>query len=435
MLINPLMVTEDDEVYEKNYETDTDKVIGEIITYLIANYSEYLSDININKRIVENLVREKVYKEYSNMNTESTIDAILNRLFGYHVLQKFIDDKEITDIRVTKYDNVFIKRSGIWQKTTTRFSNETDYINFVRYCVLKNGGKISNETPIVTCSDRKNNLRIEAGIEPVNVNAPSLVIRIHRPNGISCIDDLSSDRIEMINNEIKEFLQKAMISGCNIVISGKGGSGKTTLMRNLINIIPEDLSITSCEETAELYSSHPNIIQREIINNREKEKNITLADLTAHALVMSNDCIVVGELKGEEAMVFFDAVSTGHRGYATVHSDSSKSTLDRLVTLMKRDIKAQMYTDKYLRKLLSNSLDIIIYMNNFKVQEITEVLYDKETDDIIYNSLFEFKIDKIEKGKSKGKFKKVGKPVGRIKEKFEVYKKEIERILNNGNAC
>ena len=429
MLINPLMVTEDNEVYVKNYETDTDKVIGEIITYLIANYSEYLSDININKRIVENLVREKVYKEYSNMNTESTIEAILNRLFGYHVLQKFIDDTEITDVRVTKFDNVFVKRKGEWIKTTTKFSNETDYINFVRYCVLKNGGKISNETPIVTCSDKKNNLRIEAGIEPVNVTSPSLVIRIHRPNGISNIDDLASSKIEMINDEIKLFLKKAMIAGCNIVISGKGGSGKTTLMRNLINIIPDNLSITSCEETAEIYSTHPNIIQREIINNRAKDKNVTLADLTAHALVMSNDCIVVGELKGEEAMAFFDAVSTGHRGYATVHSDSSKSTADRLVTLMKRDIKAQMYTDKYLRKLLSNSLDIIVYMNNFKVQEITEVIYDKDTDDIAYNPLFEFKVDKIEKGKSKGKFKKIGKPTGRVKEKIDINKNEIERIL------
>jgi len=429
LLINPLNVKKDEDTYNISTETDTDVVIGEIISYLIAKYSEYLSDININKKIVENLVREKVYKEYSNMNTESTIEAILNRLFGYHILQKFIDDKEVTDIRVTRFDNVFIKRRGEWLKTTSKFSNETDYTNFVRYCVLKNGGKITNETPIVTCSDKSNNLRIEAGIEPVNVTAPSLVIRIHRPNGISNIEDLSSERINMIDDNIKIFLKKAMIAGCNIVISGKGGSGKTTLMRNLINIIPNNLSITSCEETAELFSTHPNIIQREIINNREKDKNITLADLTSHALVMSNDCIIVGELKGEEAMSFFDAISTGHRGYATVHSDSSKSTADRLVTLMKRDYKAQMYTDKYLKKLLGSSLDIVIYMNNFKVQEITEVLIDKENDEILYNPLFEFKVERYEKGKSIGKFKRINKPIGRVKEKIDLCKYEIERIM------
>ena len=430
MLINPMKVETNDERTIVNFETNKDIVINDIISYLIANYSEYLSDININKQVVENIVREKVYKEYSNMNTESTIQAILNRLFGYHILQKLIDDKDITDIRVTKFDNVFVKKMGVWEKAQEKFASEIDYLNFVRYCVLKNGAKITNETPVVTCSDRKNNLRIEAGIEPVNVLAPSLVIRIHRPDGISSLEELATSNINMITPEIAEFLYKAMIAGCNIVISGKGGSGKTTLMRNLINKIPENLSITSCEETAEIYSTHPNIIQREILNNREKDKNITLAVLTSHALVMSNDCIVVGELKGEEAMSFFDAISTGHRGYATVHSDSSKTTADRLVTLMKRDIKAQMYTDNYLRKMLASSLDIIIYMNNFKVQEITEVIYDREKDDISYNPLFEFKVEKYEGGKSIGKFKRVGKPIGKVKEKLELSKFEIERTLS-----
>lgn len=128
-------------------------------------------------------------------------------------------------------------------------------------------------------------------------------------------------------------------------------------------------------------------------------------------------------------MVFFDAISTGHRGYATVHADSSTNTIDRLVTLMKRDSKAQTYTDKYLRKLLSSSLDIIIYMNNFKVQEIVEVEYDNELEDIKYNSLYEFKLEKYENGKSIGKFKKINKPVSKVKKKIDLNKMEIERYM------
>lgn len=429
MLINPLKIDTKCENDNHKYETNKDTAISEIISYLILNYSDYLSEININKVAVENIVREKVYKEYSNMNTESTINSILDRLFGYHILQKFIDDENITDIRVTKFDNIFIKEKGIWKKTKESFSNENDFLNFVRYCILKNGGKITNEMPIVTVSDRKNNLRIEAGIEPVNVSSPNLVIRIHRPNGINKLEDLADEKINMINNDILNFLSKAMIAGCNIVISGKGGSGKTTLMRNLINKIPDNLSITSNEETAELYSTHPNIIQREILKNRTEDKNVTLAMLTSHSLVMSNDVIVIGELKGEEAMVFFDAISTGHRGYATVHADSSLNTIDRLVTLMKRDIKAQTYTDKYLRKLLAMSLDIVIYMNNFKIQEIVEVGYDDETDDIKYSSLYELKLDKYENGKSIGKFKKIKNPSGKVKKKIDLNKSEIERIM------
>ena len=126
-------------------------------------------------------------------------------------------------------------------------------------------------------------------------------------------------------------------------------------------------------------------------------------------------------------MLFFDAVSTGHRGYATVHADSYITTIDRLITLMKRDIKAQMYTDKYLGKLLAMSIDLIIFMKNFKIHEISEVMYDNESDEIIYNPLFEFEIEKYEDGKSMGKFKKINDPKGRVLEKIELSKIEIEK--------
>lgn len=427
MLINPLK-SEANNV-EPNLEVNKDKVIGEIISFLINNYSDYLSDIDINRNIVENIIREKVYKEYANMNTESTIKNILDRIFGYYILQKYIDDADVSDIRVTSFDRVFVKRKGNWERIKESFNSKEDYTNFVRYCILKNHGKITNEEPIVVVSDRKNNLRIEAGIEPVNVSSPNLVIRIHRPNLNQTLEELFMTDIEMFDLDIYKFLVKSIIFGCNIIISGKGGSGKTTLMRNLINRIPEDLSITSNEETAELNLSHPNVIQREILNNRNKDKNITLAKLTAHSLVMSNDVVVIGELKGEEAMVFFDAVSTGHRGYATVHSDSSKNTLDRLVTLMKRDISAQSYTDKYLRKLLAMSVDVVIFMKNFKIHEIAEVIYDEEIQDVRYNILFEFKVDRYESGKSIGHFEKVNDAINKVKEKIELSTTEIERVL------
>lgn len=418
MLINPLK----NETTEKQEAQNVSKrdAVNEIITFLIQNYSEYLSEVDENRQFVENLVKEKVYRDYANMNTDSTIKDILNRLFGYHILQKFIDDKSVTDIRVTRFDNIIIKKNGVWEKINETFYNEEEFLNFVRYCVLKNHGKITRETPIVIVSDRKNNLRIEAGIEPVNVVSPNLVIRIHRPDKIQTMEELCITDIEMFNVDMYKFLLNFMKAGGNIIISGKGGSGKTTLMRNLVNEIPEELSITSNEETAELYSTHPNIIQREIIKNRMDDKNITLADLTAHSLVMSNDVIVIGELKGEEAMAFFDAVATGHRGYATVHADSSISTIDRLVTLMKRDAKAQMYTDKYLRKLLSMSVDLVIFMRNFKVHEIQEVLYNGQNDDVEYNLLYEFEVEKYVKGKSIGKFKKVNEPRGRIAEKIRL---------------
>ena len=136
MLINPLK----NEISKVTQPQDISKMdaISEIISYLINNYSEYLSDVDLNKEFVENIVKEKVYADYSNLNTDSTINDILNRLFGYHILQKYIDDKEVSDIRVTAYDHIIIKKNGNWQKTSESFCNEEDFLNFVRYCVLKN---------------------------------------------------------------------------------------------------------------------------------------------------------------------------------------------------------------------------------------------------------------------------------------------------------
>jgi len=128
-------------------------------------------------------------------------------------------------------------------------------------------------------------------------------------------------------------------------------------------------------------------------------------------------------------MVFFDAVATGHRGYATVHSDSSTNTIDRLVTLMKRDANSQSYTDKYLRKLLSMSIDLVIFMKNFKIHEIAEVIYHEEINDVTYNILFEFEVEKYENGKSIGKFQKRNEPIGKCKQKIELSDDEIERVM------
>ena len=110
MLINPLK--NENAVHKVAQDVSKKEVVSEIISFLINNYSEYLSDVDLNRKFVENIVKEKVYSDYSNMNTDSTINDILNRLFGYHILQKYIDDTDVSDIRVTRYDNIIIKKKG-----------------------------------------------------------------------------------------------------------------------------------------------------------------------------------------------------------------------------------------------------------------------------------------------------------------------------------
>lgn len=310
-------------------------------------------------------------------------------------------------------------KDGKWTKVTDSFANETEFYNFVRYCVLKNNGRITYEQPIVVVSDKENHLRIEAGISPVNIVSPSLVVRIHRPDNNIDLENLYYAK-NMMNKEMYEFIKDAVIAGCNIIIAGKGGSGKTTLLRAMLNEIPDTVSITSNEETAELYCKHGNMIQREIVKNRVKD-NILLEDLTRHSLVMSNDAIVIGELKGSEAMSFFDGISTGHIGYATVHSESASLVIDRLVTLMKRDSLAQQYSDKYLKDILAQSIDLIIYMKNFKIYEICAVDFSYENE-ISYKKLFQFTPTSAALGNIEGSFSICDKPSNKVQNKINLIK-------------
>lgn len=409
----------------KNVNTEVlnsrmDRIVNDIIEFLIEECSEILgtSGFDVKSRVVaEKVIREKLCKDYnySNYDLEELIKIILDRIFGYHILQKYIEDSQISDIRAVKWNSIYIMKKGKWCKVDESFSNEVEFYNFVRYCVLKNNGKITHEHPIVVVSDKKNHLRIEAGISPVNVVSPSLVIRIHRPEQQIGLKELCNEK-NMMSYEMYKFLKKAVAAGCNIIIAGKGGSGKTTLLRACLEQIPENKSITSNEETAELYCRHGNIIQREIIKNREKG-NVLLEDLTRHSLVMSNDIIVIGELKGAETMSFFDGISTGHTGYATVHAENASLVLDRLVILMKKDVNTQQYTDIYLKEILAKSLDLIVFMKDFKINSICEVKFSYE-EGIKYNELFSYKTEKKENGEIIGNFEKKCGPGNKIKRKL-----------------
>lgn len=303
---------------------------------------------------------------------QNLIQQILDKIFGYGILQPYIEDTEVTDIRVVKFCDIYVKRLGKWEKIGEQFVDEEDFIAYIRYCIVKNNANINFDTPIITVSDKQYHLRIEAGILPVNAISPSLVIRIHRPHDLLTLEKLQKEE-KMMTKEVYRYLLKKLKQEKNIIIAGKGGSGKTTLLRALLAKIPEEKAITINEETTELYLQDKNVIQREILHDRKKEKQITLEQLMQHALVMSNDIIVVGELKGVETSSFMDAISTGHQGFATVHASHARGVIPRLVTLLKRDSKTRSYQEEFMMSLLKESIDCIIYLEDYKITEIIEV--------------------------------------------------------------
>lgn len=367
------------------YETKEPKpmkiasIVNDICNKLIIEHGRVVESRNtlaIKKQIELILVNE--YSILDKKLLDKIIHQIIDKIYGYGILEKYIKDGITSDIRVVKYNQIYIKQKGVWKQIKEHFENNQEFNDYIRFCALKNGQNINFESPVIIFSDRKNGLRIEAGIEPVNISNSSLVIRIHRKDAPSSLEKLFL-QYGMVEKESYTLLKEIVKNRKNIIICGKGGSGKTTLLRALINELPKEIAITTNEETAELYLTGRNVIARECVLTRSDDKNIDLEKLSKHSLVMSNDAIIIGELKGKEANTFFDAISTGHLGLATLHADSSRNVIDRIVTLIKKDAKAVHYTEDFLRRFLSSSIQYIIFMSEYKVMDILQVKYMENT--------------------------------------------------------
>lgn len=359
---------------------DKHNIINEIANLLLVEELDA-----IEKRILEKLTQKiewlliNKYELVEENMVKEFVKEVLDKIYGYGILEKYLHDGITSDIRVVAFNNIYIKQKGRWRKAEETFVNKEEFNNYIRFCALKNNYNINNDNPIGIFSDRKNGLRIEAGIEPVNVNNSNLVIRIHKNENPKSLDELL-EKYNFLDKQSYGIIKNGNKKLSNILICGKGGSGKTTLLRAIINDLPETLAINTNEETAEMYLEGRNAIQRECLLTRTDEKNVDLEKLSRHSLVMSNDVIVIGELKGKETNAFFDAISTGHMGIATIHSDSAKNAIDRIITLIKKDAKAIQYTERFLRRFLAETIDYIILVKNFEVREICGVKYEEEKD-------------------------------------------------------
>lgn len=387
MIVNPFKIQTDniENIYSNAQLNTEDDIILNLREHIINNYIDLLQD-GLKEKLKEKLYKDiiDIYNINEIEKIEEIINIIIDKMFGYGILQKYIDNQDVTDIRAVSFDRIYIKNKGKWKKIDEKFKNEQEFIDYIRYCALKNKANINYDTPVITISDKVYNLRIEMGIEPVNVNSPNIIIRIHRVN-----EYINLETLFLVDNMLDatsyKIINEAINSRKNIVLSGKGGSGKTTLLREILQKLPDNISICINEETAELNINNKNVIQREVIENRDESKKITLEKLMKQSLVMSNDVIVVGEMKGAETSVFIDAIGTGHIGYATVHSDSATNTINRLITLFKRDVRVQAYKEEFVKDLLVSSIDYIIYLENYKVCEILK----KDENSNEYISLYE----------------------------------------------
>lgn len=314
---------------------------------------------------------------------------IENYIFGFHVLTELMEDKDISDIKVLSWDNVRIKRRGKRESTQVKFWSPEDYQGSVEMFAVKNGINLGSVNAIQTFTDKRSSddfiYRFNISTGAVNsTGEPYLHIRKIAKEK-KTMDDLIG--LGMLDRRMAQYLSRRRDAGY-VIICGKNGSGKTHLLNAMLDEIPEGESVLVVQENEELFSNtHPDMMFQHIAVRRgEKKIHYSLKELVINGLLTDIDHMVIGEIKGEEALHFITAALTGCHGMTTIHSVDAKGALDKLADYCKW---GSDYSREEILKLLS-CVRTIVYVEDFRIGEIAENAgWDEESGmnrlDVVYD--------------------------------------------------
>lgn len=314
------------------------------------------------------------------------IDHFSRFIWGYYILEEAINDKDISDIKVLSENNVRIKRKGRRMNADIRFPSKSDYKRFISMVAVKNKTNLSDVNAIQSFTDKESNsnfiLRFNIATDFVNsCDVPYLHIR-KIPKKKYTIKNLIE--LNMLDEKTADYLINAASNSSGILFTGKGASGKTTLMNVLLDYIPHDKSGLVIQENEELFSnSHPDMMFQHIVSTHGEGKiQYDLKDLGRNGLLTDLDYFIIGEIKGGEALYLLNASYTGHRCWASVHGMSSTEAFNKLADYVKYESDYSL-TD--IKRMLIG-IKTIVYMKDFRVCEISEVR-GMENGEIVYEKI------------------------------------------------
>lgn len=257
---------------------------------------------------------------------------ILDELLGFGPLQPFLDDPEISEVMVNGPEKVYIEKKGRLHKTNVSFPDDTAVLRIIDKIIMPLGRRIDADSPTVDAR-LPDGSRVNAVIPPVAIDGPSITIRKFQKDKLK-MEELIA--LGTVTSEMAEFIRVCVLSRLNIVISGGTGSGKTTFLNILSGYIPGDERIVTIEDAAELKLQQDHVVRMETkAPNVDGHGGVTIRDLVRNSLRMRPDRIVVGEVRGGEALDMLQAMNTGHDGsLTTLHANSPRDALSRLETMV-----------------------------------------------------------------------------------------------------
>lgn len=338
----------------------------------------------------------EAYSELSSMNFREKrfiTEAVFESIRGLGVLGQIIGDSDVTEVMINGYQDIFVEKAGKLFKLDNQFESKRELEIIITKFVSKAGRAVNESEPIVD-TRLEDGSRVNVVMPPIALNGPIVTIR-RFPKEAMTVEKLIN--YGSITPEVAEVLRILVQSKYNVFVSGGTGSGKTTFLNALSNFIPRDERIITIEDSAELQIKNvDNIVKLETKNAGPDGKGaIHIRDLIKSALRMRPERIVVGEVRGGEALDMLQAMNTGHDGsLSTGHANSTYDMLSRLETMVLTG--ADGLPLEAVRQQIASAVDIIIHLSRLrdksrKTMEIVEILdYDMEKRRINVNPLYEF---------------------------------------------
>jgi pilus assembly protein CpaF len=320
------------------------------------------------------------------------VNTVYNSIRKLDVLQPLVDDKDITEIMINGHKNIFVEKDGEVVEVKTVFEDQKKLENLIQK-IVSDVNRVVNESSPIVDARLQDGSRVNVVLPPISLCGPIVTIRKF-PEDAMTVEKLI--RYGSITPDVAKILENFVLAKYNVFISGGTGSGKTTFLNALSNFIPRDERVITIEDSAELQIENvDNIVRLETRNaNTEGKGEISIRDLIKSSLRMRPDRIVVGEVRGAEALDMLQAMNTGHDGsLSTGHANSTKDMLSRLETMVLTGVN---FPIQAIRQQISSALDIIVHLGRLrdrsrKVLEITEVLGIDDDGNIQLNPLYVFK--------------------------------------------
>ena len=330
------------------------KVLNEVDLESLNRLNE-----DVGREQVSQIVRDLLQREKTPLalaEREKLVREIIDELFGYGPIQPLLDDPTVADILVNGSGTIYVERHGMLERTDVKFNNDQHLMRIIERIVSRVGRRVDESSPMVDAR-LPDGSRVNAIIPPLALDGPTLSIRRFGRDPLTA-DDLLSNKT--VTSQMLDLLKATVQGRLNVLISGGTGAGKTTLLNVLSAFIPEQERIITIEDAAELQLKQEHVVRLETRPpNIEGKGAVKQRQLVINSLRMRPDRIVVGEVRGEEALDMLQAMNTGHEGsMTTIHANAPRDALSRLETMVA--MANLNLPDKAIRQQISSAINVIV---------------------------------------------------------------------------